>query len=89
MLSIEGSQLRYGKNNYRIDVNYLDGMKKEYNTHKEFPVNLGNVSLLQRLFLSLNIFAGMSNESIAIVLMTGTIAFIGVILYLFRKKKGV
>ena len=87
VLNIEGSQLRSGKNDYSIDVSYVDGLKKHYSKHKEFSINLTNATIMQRLFLSINLFEGMSNESIAIILMTGTIAFIGVVLILFRQKK--
>ncbi len=88
VLNIEGTQLRYGKNNYKINVDYSDGLKKQYNTSKGFTIHLTDASLFQRLALGLNTFEGLSTESVAIMLLTGTIAFIGVVLWLFRKIKG-
>ena len=87
-ISIEGSQLKYGKNDYRISLNYDDKLKKQYNAHKEFSIDFTNATLMQRLFLSINGLEGLSNEAMAIMLLTGTIAFIGVVLWLFRRKKG-
>ena len=87
VLNIEGSQLRYGKNDYEINVDYGDGLEKKYNAIEDFSIYLADASLFQRLMLGLNRFGGLSIELIAMMLLAGTIAFIGVVLYLFRKLK--
>ena len=84
-LSFDANQLKYGKNHYKINVNYYDGLNKLYNVNKEFSIELTNATILQRLILSLNRFAGIRTEAIAIMLLTGTIAFLGVVLWLFRR----
>ena len=86
-LSFETNQLNYGKNHYKINVNYYDGLNNLYNVNKEFSIELTNATILQRLILSLNRFAGIRTEAIAIMLLTGTIAFLGVVLWLFRRGK--
>ena len=85
VLNIKGSQLRYGKNDYKINVDYSDGLKKQYNTNKEFTIHLTDAGLFQRAVLGLNTFEGLSTETVAIMLLTGTIAFIGVVLWLFKR----
>jgi len=88
ILDFSASQLKYGINNYKINVNYHDGLGKLYNTNEEFLIKLTNANPLQRLFLSLNKFEGISHETIAIMLLTGTIAFLVIVLWLFRMGKG-
>ena len=87
LLSIAGSQLCYGNNDYKINVDYYDGLKKKYNTNKEFSIKLAKANLLQRLFLSLNKFEGISYEEIAIILLSGTVVFLLVVLWLFRGSR--
>lgn len=89
VLSIEGNRLKFGKNDYRIVISYIDGLKRGYSEEREFSVNLPKATIIQRIFLFLNIFEGMSNETIAIILMSGTVAFIGVVLIIFKKKRRV
>ncbi len=87
ILNIEGSQLRYGKNDYKINVEYGDGLEKEYRANKEFVIYLTDASLFQRLVLSLNKLEGLSAESIAIMLLAGTVAFIGIVLWMFKRGR--
>ena len=82
-----GDQLKYGANNFKIHITYYDGLKKQYKYSKEFSTELTNANLLQIMALSLNSLAGISTEAIAIMLLTGTIAFILVVLWLFRQRK--
>jgi len=88
VLGFTGKQLEYGANKYQINVNYNDGLKRKYNTNKKFSIELSNANLIQRLLLSLNGFEWLSHEAIAIMLLSGTIIFLGVVLWLFRKSKG-
>ena len=87
VLNFVGSQLVYGKNDYRINANYYDELSKQYNINKEFSIELTKVNLIQRLSLSLNRFEPISHEAIVIMLLTGIIAFLSVVLWLFRRKR--
>ncbi len=86
VIGIEGSQLNYGKNDYSINADYLDGLKKQYSINKEFSIYLTDATLLQRMFLALNKFEGIRLETIVILLVTG-IVFVGVVLWLFRRAR--
>ena len=88
VLNFVGSQLVYGKNNYMITADYYDGLNKLYNTDNQFSVELVKANLIQRLRLFLNSFEPISNEAVAIMLLTGTIAFLSVVLWLFRGGRG-
>jgi len=46
-----GSQLKYGKNDFKIIVNYNDDLIKKYSINKEFSISLTNVTLWQRFLL--------------------------------------
>ena len=54
VLDFMGKQLKYGKNDYKIQLNYHDGLKKSYNLSEGFSIELANVTLFQRLLLWLN-----------------------------------
>ena len=56
VLNFEGKNLKYGKNDYRINVDYFDGLGKKYNANEEFSIELANVTLFQRLLLWVNGF---------------------------------
>ena len=83
VIDIEAKQLKYGSNDYEINVNYKDGLAKSYNTNKEFSISLTKVTLLQRLLLFSN---GLGKVTIIIVL-AGFVAFGGLILWIFRRTK--
>ena len=83
VIDIEAKQLKYGSNDYEINVNYKDGLAKSYNTNKEFSISLTKVTLLQRLLLFSN---GLGKVTIIIVL-AGFDAFGGLILWIFRRTK--
>ena len=87
VLSSVGNNLRYGKNDFKIGINYYDDLKRSYDYDKEFSISLVNVTLLQRLFLWFNRFEGVKKERVAIMLLIGTIAFIFVVVLLFRKGR--
>lgn len=85
VLNFAGSQLKYGKNAYNINVNYYDGLKRQYNAGREFFMELSRATMVQRLLL----FFGqleISYKAIAITL-TGAVAFIAVVLWLFRRSR--
>lgn len=83
----EGSQLKYGKNNYQIAIYYNDKLNKQYKIDKEFSVELTNTTILQRLLLSLHLFKGIKHQEMTIMLLTGTIAFLLAILILFGRTR--
>lgn len=86
VLSLAGRQLRYGKNDFRINVVYYDGLGKQYNADKEFSMQLGNVNFWQRLLLSFNNFEGAGLEAVTAMLFGIAIIFIAVIGWLWRRK---
>jgi len=87
VLNFIGSQLEYGKNNYKIYVNYQDGLKKQYNVNKEFSIQLSNATLFQRLLLWFNSFEGTSLKTVFIMLFIVAVVFIGLIGWLWRRGK--
>ncbi|MBI3036130.1 transglutaminase domain-containing protein [Candidatus Woesearchaeota archaeon] len=56
VINFIGKQLKYGKNNYKIDVEYQDDLNKEYDKQEKFSIELANVTLWQRLMLWFNGF---------------------------------
>ena len=88
VLDFIGSQLKYGKNDYRIYINYYDGLNKQYNANKEFSISLVNASLWQRLLLFFNSFEKISLQSVTIMLLVVAVVFIGLFAWIWRKSKG-
>jgi len=86
VLSFEGKRLKYGKNGYRINVDYLDGLKKQYNANKEFSIELADATPLQRLLLVFNNFESISLANIAVMVLVVGVVFVWVILWMFRRK---
>lgn len=86
-LLFEGSQLTYGRNDLGIDVRYYDGLGNEYTASKRFYLELSKVTVPQYLLLSFNKLGNISTETIVVMLLTGVIAFILVVLWVFRKGK--
>ena len=86
-VTFEGSQLRYGSNNYEISIIYYDNLSKKYSTSKKFSINLSKASPYERLVLSLNSLENVSYQTIALMLLTGTVVFLLVIILLFRRKR--
>ncbi|MBI2657020.1 hypothetical protein HYX03_04735, partial [Candidatus Woesearchaeota archaeon] len=87
VLNFVGKDLKYGKNNYKINVNYYDGLKKQYSSSKDFPVELTNVTLLQRLILWFNDFENASPQTLILMLFVIAVAFMGLIGWLWRRNK--
>lgn len=88
VLNFAGSQLKYGENNYKINVDYHDGLKKGYNAEKEFSIELTDATLIQRLLLRLNSFGSISLEAIVVMILVVAAVFIGLIGWLWRKSRG-
>ena len=85
VLSFEGKRLKYGKNDYKINVDYLDGLKKSYSANEEFSIELADANLLQRLLLLFNNFESVSIQTIMVMLVVGIVAFVAIVMWLFRR----
>ena len=88
VLNFIGKQLEYGRNNYKINVNYYDGLKKSYNVNKEFSINLANITLWQRFLLWINNLGNISLKSATIMLFVVGIIFIGLVGWVVRRGRG-
>ncbi len=86
-LRFAASQLKYGANTFKINADYHDTLKNKYNAHREFSTEVVNANLIQVMALSLNSLAGISTEAMAIMILSGTIAFILVVLWVFSRRK--
>lgn len=86
VLNFIGKQLKYGKNDFRIDAVYFDGLDKPYKAGREFSIELSNVNLWQRLMLFFNNFEGISLVAAAVMLFGVAIVFMGLIGWLWRRK---
>ena len=84
-VSILGSQLKYGKNDYEISISYHDERGKQYSLQKGFLITLAGATIFQRISLSMNNLQGVSNEAISIMLLTGTIVFMVIVYIVFRR----
>ena len=83
ILDFMGKDLKYGRNYYKIEVDYHDGLNKQYNANKGFSIELANVNMLQQLLLWFN---GFDKTRLAIMLFIAAVVFIGIIGLLWRKK---
>ena len=88
VIDFAGKDLKYGKNDYKIDVVYYDGLKKQYSTKKEFSIELADATPLQRLYLLFNNIESVSLETIVVMSLVGVVAFAAIVMWLFRKKGG-
>ena len=86
-LRFQGSQLKYGTNTFKVNVYYYDSLGRNYNVRKEFSTEITNANLIQFMALSLNSLAGISAGTMAILLLSGTIVFILVVLWVFKRSK--
>ena len=86
VIDFAGKDLKYGKNDYKIDVVYYDGLKKQYSTKKEFSIELADATPLQRLYLLFNNIESVSLETIVVMSLVGVVAFAAIVMWLFRKK---
>ena len=86
VLNFMGNRLKYGKNDYMINVDYYDGLKKLYNANKEFSIELTNVTLLQRLLLWFNVLEIEKLQTVALMISIVGIVFLVLIVWLWRRK---
>ncbi|MBI2541575.1 transglutaminase domain-containing protein [Candidatus Woesearchaeota archaeon] len=86
VLNFTGKNMKYGKNSYRINADYLDGLGKKYNVNKEFSIDLANAALLQRLLLWLNSFERISLSTVVIMFFVVAAVFIGLVRWMWRRK---
>ena len=86
-LRFDGSQLKYGENRFEVNVYYHDSLKKQYSANRGFSTQVADANPVQIMALSLNSLAGISTETMSIMLLTGTIAFILIVLRVFRMRK--
>lgn len=82
-----GSQLGYGKNDFKISVDFYDGLRKAYKSEKEFSIDISNVNFIQAIPLLLNKFNEIDIGILIVTLLTGTIVFIVTIILLFRRER--
>src|SRR3989338_4597226 len=91
-LRFVGSQLAYGRNNFKISIKFYDVLRREYRIDKELSIDLPNANPFQRVLLSLNtvgsVFETIGYETLAMMLLVGSIAFIVVVILVFRRSKG-
>ncbi|MDP3765037.1 MAG: transglutaminase-like domain-containing protein [Nanoarchaeota archaeon] len=87
VLNFMGNMLKYGKNDYRINVDYYDGLKKLYNANKEFSIELTNVTLLQRLLLWFNVLEIEKLQTVALMISIVGIVFLVLIVWLWRTSR--
>jgi len=89
IVSVEGSQMRYGQNNYEISADYYDDSGNKYSKSEKFEIQLTGASLIQRAYLSLNNLESLSAETIGLILLSGTIGFLIIVGIIFRKTSRV
>jgi transglutaminase-like putative cysteine protease len=83
-LHLIGKDLNYGSNYFEIEVVYYDDNGKKYTENKSFSIGIWDVSILQRILLTMNTYQ--NKEWVTPSIIIGAIAFIVLILLLFRKK---
>lgn len=54
IVDFAGKELAYGSNDYKINADYHDELNKEYNSYKEFSIELADATLWQRFLLWVN-----------------------------------
>ncbi|MDP3765394.1 MAG: transglutaminase-like domain-containing protein, partial [Nanoarchaeota archaeon] len=86
VLNFAARQLRYGNNSHMINVKYFDDLNRQYAANGEFSVDLSNANLWQRLLLRLNGFEKIDLRMVAIMLFGVAVVFIGLIVWLWRKR---
>ena len=91
VINLQGSNLKAGRNDFKIFVNYKDGNNREYETEEEFFIELVNVNLWQHIRIFFNelgkFIMGLSFGSLAITLFIVGFMFAFVVLYVFHSRK--
>ncbi|MBI2657125.1 hypothetical protein HYX08_00340 [Candidatus Woesearchaeota archaeon] len=86
VLDFAGRQLKYGKNNYKISVNYFDGLGKKYSANREFSIDLTDATMPQRALLWFNNLE-QSLETVVIMISIVGIVFLILIGWVWRKRR--
>ncbi|HLC50304.1 MAG TPA: transglutaminase-like domain-containing protein, partial [Candidatus Nanoarchaeia archaeon] len=79
-----GKELKYGKNNFNVQISYTDETGKKYETSKEFSIGLWNATLLQRVLLFMNIDT--DDGWVLPAISIGVAVFILLLIFMFRKR---
>ncbi len=91
VLNLQGSDMKAGKNDFKILVKYKDKNSKVYETEKEFSVELVNVNLWQRVYIFFNGINRSSDDfdfrSLMIMLFVSGFAFTFIVFYVLHKSK--
>ena len=84
ILNFEGGQLKYGANEFKIDVNYHDTAGKQYSANRQFSIRQTDANMLQKMYYSL--FGGLSRGTAISIISTGAVVFILIIIWTFRRR---
>ena len=87
-ISFEGGQLRYGLNDFAINVDYKDLNGKQYSASKQFSIRQTDANILQKAYYSLG-FGSLSKGMVIVIFTTGAVAFIMIIIWVFRRRSRV
>jgi len=91
VLNLQGSDMKAGKNDFKILVKYKDKNSKVYETEKEFSIELVDVNLWQRVYIFFNGINRSSDDfdfrSLMIMLFISGVVFTFIVFYVFHKSK--
>ncbi len=90
-VTLQGNNFDYGKNDYKIIVNFNDEtgtkLKKKYTASKNFSINVYGVNPVEKSFLLINSLFNLDIEVFVFMFLISSTVFVVVVTYLFRKKK--
>jgi hypothetical protein len=81
-----GKNLKYGKNGYRIEIEWKDDVGNKYSTSEEFSINLSDANPIQRAALIFNSFANLGAPYLIVVFVIVGVSFVVLVRWLFKKK---
>ena len=88
VLNFEGGQLKYGLNDFAINVDYKDLNGRQYSASRQFSIRQTDANILQKAYYSLG-FESLSKGIVIVIFTTGAVAFIMIIIWVFRRKNRV
>lgn len=90
VINLDGKSLKNGKNNFKLDIYYEDKNGMEFKESAVFSISLINLTLMQKiklLYYQLQYYVeNMKLQSMAIIILSAMVLFIGILHYSFRKK---
>ena len=86
VLNFEGGQLKYGLNDFAINVDYKDLNGKQHSASKQFSIRQTDANILQKAYYSLG-FGSLSKGMVIVIFTTGAVIFIMIVIWVFRRKK--